>query len=216
MQNQYVKEANKVKINKTIEKLQQRFINGYYTETKEEACKLAVSFITEEDKVVAWGGSQTLDQVGVKEEIAKLDVEIIDQYDFKTRAEALDKRRKALHTDVYFMSSNAVTLDGELVNVDGTCNRIAALCFGPKKVVLIVGVNKLADNLTEAFAKVQRDACMANAIRLERHKVPCRHTGRCGDCKIEGETMCSNWVITRFSAFPDRMHVIFVNEELGF
>ena len=216
MRNQYVKEADKIKIDSIIKKLEQRFINGYYVETPEEACKLALSFISEDDKLVSWGGSQTLDQIGLKEKIAELNIEVIDQYAYPVRAEALEKRREALMSDVYYMSTNAITLDGEMVNVDGTCNRVAALCYGPKKVVIIAGVNKIADNIDDAVKKIHRDACMMNAVRLGRDKVPCRYTGRCGDCKIEGQTMCANWVVTRYSWFPERIHVILVNDILGF
>lgn len=217
MRNQYVIEADKIKIECIIKKLQQRFINGYYAENIEDACQQALSLISKEDRLVSWGGSQTLDQIGIKEKIGEIKpITVIDQYAYPIREEALQKRREALMSDVYFMSTNAITLDGELVNVDGTCNRIAALCFGPKKVVVIAGINKIADNLQDAVKKIQRDACMMNAVRLGRHKVPCRHTGRCGDCKIEGQTMCSNWVVTRYSPFPDRLHVILVNDVLGF
>ena len=204
-----VKAANKQTIEHIIKNLEKRNMAGYYCESTEEANAQILALIGGED-VVSWGGSVTLDQIGIKDQLEH----VIDA----TKAppeKAYDERRKTLMADVYLTSTNAVTMEGELVNIDGTGNRVAAMCFGPKKVIVVAGVNKIAQDEQAALARIRTEACPPNCIRLNK-KTPCAVTGKCGSCLTPGQTICSYTVTTRFSCVPDRIHVILVNDVLGF
>ena len=203
------KRANKIKMHTIIENLEKRNMKGYYCKDAEEAKKLALSLIGEDD-VVAWGGSVTVDQIGIRSELKN----VIDR-DAAAPEDFIKVRREALLSDVFLTSTNAITMEGELVNIDGMGNRVAAMCFGPGKVIVIAGANKIVRDEEAAIARIKTDACPPNCVRLLK-KTPCAVTGKCGDCKILGETICSYTVTTRFSAIPDRIHVILVNENLGF
>lgn len=203
------KRANKIKIGTIIENLEKRNMKGYYCQDAGEAKELALSLIGEDD-VVAWGGSVTVDQIGIRSELKN----VIDR-DAAPPEDFIKVRRDALLSDVFLTSTNAITMDGELVNIDGMGNRVAAMCFGPGKVIVIAGANKIVRDEEAALARIKTDACPPNCVRLLK-KTPCAATGKCGDCKIPGQTICSYTVTTRFSAIPDRIHVILVNENLGF
>ena len=201
--------GNKVKIETIIKNLEKRNMNGYYCETAEDARALILSMINDED-VVSWGGSETVVQLDIKKELKK----VIDR-DAVPPEEFMKVRRDALLSDVYLTSTNAITMDGELVNIDGMGNRVAAMCFGPNRVIVVAGVNKIVKDETAAIARIKTDACPPNCIRLGK-KTPCALTGKCGECLAPGETICSYTVTTRFSMLKDRVHVILVNENLGF
>lgn len=203
------KRANKIKIGTIIENLEKRNMKGYYCQDAGEAKELALSLIGEDD-VVAWGGSVTVDQIGIRSELKN----VIDR-DAAPPEDFIKVRRDALLSDVFLTSTNAITMDGELVNIDGMGNRVAAMCFGPGKVIVIAGANKIVRDEEAAIARIKTEACPPNCVRLLK-KTPCAATGKCGDCKIPGQTICSYTVTTRFSAIPDRIHVILVNENLGF
>lgn len=204
-----VKKANKVKAETVIKNLEKRNMKGYYCETVEEARNLVLSMINDDD-VVSWGGSVTIDQLEVKPHLKKvIDREAAPPEDF------IKVRREALLCDVFLTSTNAVTYDGELVNIDGMGNRVAAMCFGPNKVIVVAGVNKIAKDEKDAISRIKTEACPANCIRLSKN-TPCAATGQCANCLKTGETICSYTVTTRFSGIPDRIHVILVNENLGY
>lgn len=207
--NEHIKEANKKKIEFVIKNLEKRGITGVYCETADEANEKIQSMIGEQD-VVSWGGSATLDEIGIKDHLTN----VIDA----TKAppeKAYEERCKTLTADVYLTSTNAVTMEGELVNIDGTGNRVAAMCFGPKKVIIVAGVNKIAADEASALARIKTDACPPNCVRLGK-TTPCAVTGKCGNCLTQGQTICAYTVTTRFSSIPGRMCVILVNENLGF
>ncbi|MDY2934512.1 MAG: lactate utilization protein, partial [Anaerovoracaceae bacterium] len=143
-----------------------------------------------------------------------MNIDWVDPFKFTDPDEMFEERVRTLTTDIYFMSSNAVTMDGILVNIDGTGNRVAALCYGPKKVVLVVGANKIVGSEEEAVARIKTDACPPNCIRLGK-KTPCATTGKCGNCLSQGNTICSYTVSTRFCS-TGRIHVILVNDYLGY
>ena len=210
---QNIKAANKLKIDTAIKNMEKRGIQGHYCETKEEACELVLSMI--QDKcVVSWGGSATINAIGVKEKLAERDVMTIDPYGTSDPAESIARRRQGLTADYFLMSTNAVTMDGELVNIDGTSNRVAALCFGPKKVIIVVGANKLARRHDDALERARLYAAVPNNVRLKRN-TPCTVTGDCSNC-LSKDCICCNIVTTRFNSTPGRIQVIFVNENLGF
>lgn len=201
--------GNKVKIDTVIKNLEKRNMRGYYCENAEEARELVLSMIGDDD-LVAWGGSVTIDGLELKKDLKKyIDRDAAPPEDF------LKVRREALLSDVFLTSTNAVTMDGELVNIDGMGNRVAAMCFGPGKVVVVAGVNKIVRDEEAAIARIKTDACPPNCIRLGKN-TPCAVSGKCGDCMKPGETICSYTVTTRFSAIPGRINVILVNETLGF
>jgi hypothetical protein len=208
-----IKAVNKLRIDTAIKNLEKRGMRGYYCETKEEAKALVLSMIPEQC-LVSWGGSVTVNALGVKEGLAGRDLTTIDPYSAQSPAEGIERRRQALLADYYLMSANAITLDGELVNIDGTSNRVAALCFGPKHVILVAGANKLVHKLDDALARAKFDAAVANNVRLKTGN-PCTATGVCANCLMK-TCICCNIVTTRFCGTPDRLHVILVNENLGF
>ena len=116
--------------------------------------------------------------------------------------------------DYYLMSTNAFTIDGQLVNIDGNGNRVSALCYGPKHVVIITGMNKLVPSVDAAYKRIRQDACPPNCVRLGLTN-PCSKTGICGEC-MSASSICDLFVTTRMSRYPDRIHVIMVGEELGY
>ena len=206
---QNVKEANKRKIELLIRNLKKRNMIGYYCETAEDARRQIRAMIRDED-VVSWGGSATLDQIGIKKDLSN----VIDAMSVPPER-AYEERRRTLTADVYLTSTNAITMDGELVNIDGVGNRVAAMCFGPNKVIVVAGANKIVANEEAAIARIKTDACPPNCIRLDK-QTPCALTGKCGQCLAPGQTICSYTVTTRFNSIPDRVHVILVNEVLGY
>ena len=208
-----IKAANKLKINTVIKNLEKRGMEGHYCETKEEAADLILSMIPD-NSIVSWGGSATVNTLGVKERLAERDLETIDPYSTSDLNESIERRRRGLLADYYLMSTNALTMDGELINIDGTSNRVAALCFGPKKVLVVVGANKLALGLDDAIARAKLNAAVPNNVRLKRNN-PCTITGTCSNC-LSKECICCNLVTTRYCSIPGRIQVILVNEELGF
>ena len=214
---------------KVIENLQKRSMNGYYTENRAEALSAAMGLIPP-GAVVARGDSMSVEQIGLLEEIIKRNQnKVIDP--FKTDSEGhwpeeterQHMMRDTFFADVFITSSNAITLDGKLVNIDGFGNRVSAMIFGPAKVILVVGVNKIAKDWEAALERVRQFAAPINANRhfLLRHgknfaNLPCVKTGSCADCRQEGR-IC-NYTVTIDGAMPqhkDRINVILVNEELG-
>ncbi len=208
-----MKAANKLKIDTVIKNMEKRGIQGHYCETKEAASEMILTMIPDKS-LVSWGGSATINALGVKEKLAGRDVEIIDPYGTTDPAESIERRRQGLMADYYLMSTNAVTIDGELVNIDGTGNRVAALCFGPKKVIIVVGANKLARGLDDALERAKLYAAVPNNVRLKRN-TPCTVTGFCSDC-LSKDCICCNIVTTRYCSTTGRIQVILVNENLGF
>ena len=126
----------------------------------------------------------------------------------------LDKYREGYYADVFVSSTNAITMEGQLVNIDGNGNRVSCLCFGPKHVIIVMSMNKMCSILEEAYARVRLQACPPNAVRLNLD-TPCAKTGYCAEC-TSTSSICASFVTTRMSRYPDRIKVILVGEELGF
>ncbi|WP_321404741.1 lactate utilization protein [Maridesulfovibrio sp.] len=167
-------------------------------------------------KSISFGGSMTVVESGLFDKIKQLQkVKVIDTYDVQPpMAERIERRRQSLLSDLFITSANAFTEEGELVNLDGTGNRVAAMAFGPRNVVVIVGRNKLCADLDAAVSRVKEYAAPVNAMRLKR-KTPCAVTGKCQDCNSK-DRICNVWAITEKSSPKGRIHVVFVNEDLGF
>ena len=202
---------NKTLADTLIQNLKKRQIEGFYCATIEEAKAKALSFVAE-GAAVAFGGSMTLAESGILDALrAKSDIHLIDRNNAKTPEETKQMYRDAFSADTYFMSTNAITLDGELINIDGNGNRVAALIYGPDQVIIVAGLNKVTAN---ALDRVHNTATPANCIRLSK-KTPCALTGTCADC-LSPEGICNQIVITRRSGNPDRIKVILIGESLGY
>ena len=194
---------------KVIKGLESRNMTGYYAKTSKEALDIALSLIPE-------GGSVTMGGCMSARDIGLTEVLMSGKYNFIDR-DRLDKREallKAYDADVFISSANAMTDDGILVNIDGNSNRVSAIAQGPKKVVFIVGMNKVCDDLDGAMKRARNVAAPINAQRFNLD-TPCAKTGKCMDCKSP-DTICCQFLITRYSRHKDRIHVILVNDVLGF
>ena len=198
---------------KVIRGLQNRHMNGYYVHTKQEALELAISLM-KPGSSVGFGGSDTLNSIGIKEKLYELGYTMIDRDKAKDADEKYKVERECFFADYYLMSSNAITEDGILVNMDGHCNRVSCLCFGPKHVIMIVGMNKVTKNIDAAISRLRNVAAPINSQRFPG-KRPCLMTGSCANC-LASDSICDQLVITRNSMEPERIHVILVDEVLGY
>jgi L-lactate utilization protein LutB len=164
---------------------------------------------------VGWGGSMTVAGTGLFQAVkARTDIEMVDTLDKQVSPEEfVERRRKSLLVDLFITGTNAVTEDGQLVNLDMFGNRVAALTFGPKHVVVIVGRNKIVPSLDEAMFRVKNIAAPANAMRLDK-KTPCVKTSYCDECKSP-DRICNTWTITEKSYPKGRVKVVLVNQDLG-
>ncbi len=200
--------------NTVIKNLAKRRIEGCYCATAKEAQEKALSYISA-GASVAFGGSMTLEETGTLAALRRrTDIQLIDRANAKTPEDTKQMYRDAFSADFYLMSTNAITVDGELVNIDGNGNRVAALIYGPENVIIIAGMNKVAPNVEEAVDRVHSVASPMNCKRLERN-TPCAATGVCADC-TSPDCICCHTVVTRYSRFENRIKVILVGEELGY
>ena len=201
---------NELLAQKVIKGLESRNMSGYYAASKEEALKLALSLIPEKSSVTM-GGAMSAHEIGL------VDALKAGNYNFIDRDQIADKRAAMLaayDADFFLSSANAMTEDGELVNIDGNANRVSAIAQGPKKVLFIVGMNKVCSDLDGAMKRARNVAAPINAQRFGL-STPCAKTGACMNCKSP-DTICCQFLITRFSRHAGRIHVILVNDSLGF
>lgn len=201
-------------ISRTIIKgLEKRQMEGYYCPDCESAVKKALELMPKGSSI-GWGGSQTLTETGLMNAIRKDSYRIIDRDAAKTPEEVKKVSGEIFNSDFFLMSTNAITQDGELINIDGRGNRVSFLCFGPEYVLILAGMNKVVSNVEEGFSRVRNMAAPPNTVRLNK-KTPCAVTGKCGDC-FSTESICSQFVLTRHSTVPNRIKVILIGEELGY
>ena len=208
--NENITKRNNLLSQKVIKGLESRNMSGYYAESKEEALKLALSLI-EEGSTVTMGGAMSAHEIGLVDALKN------GNYKFIDRDKEADKRAAMLaayDADVFLSSANAMTEDGILVNIDGNSNRVSAIAQGPRKVVFIIGMNKVCDDLDGAMKRARNVAAPINAQRFGLN-TPCAKTGSCMDCKSP-DTICCQFLITRYSRHAGRIHVILVNDNLGF
>ncbi len=196
-----------------IKQFRKRRFEGYYFPTAREAVHKALSLI-EDGSLVTWGGSMSIEESGLLNALTKRNVRLLDRNTAKTQQERQDIQRKAFSADCYLMSSNAITMDGKLVNIDGNGNRVAALIYGPKKVIILAGMNKIVLDEEAAFKRIRNEASPINCMRLGK-KTPCAETGSCHECYSD-DTICAHFVVTRMCKEPGRIHVILTGEELGY
>ena len=208
--NENIVKRNEKLAQKVIKGLESRNMKGFYAASKEEALKLALSMIPE-GSTITMGGGMSVHEIGLVDALKEGNYEFIDRDDYASRRAA---SLLAYDADVYLASTNAMTEDGVLVNIDGAANRVSALAFGPKKVIMIVGMNKVCDDVDGAMKRARNVAAPINAQRFGLN-TPCSQTGACANCKSP-DTICCQFLITRFSREKDRIAVILVNDDLGF
>ena len=197
-----------------IEHLKRRQMEGYYCATASDAVALANTMIPDH-ATVSFGGSMTLSECGMLSSLrANPGITLLDRNTAGSTDEVAKIFRQSFDSDCYFMSTNAITMDGQLVNIDGTGNRVAALIYGPKQVIILAGMNKIVPTVDDAIHRVHASATPQNCIRLNR-KTPCAVTGVCSDC-ISPECICNQVVITRRSGTPLRIKVILIGESFGY
>lgn len=218
-------EITKEQIEKTMAALRKNNMQAHYVETKEQAKALVCSLL-EKGSTVTHGGSVTLAQIGMTEVLKSGDYIYLDRSaEGLTREQVEEIYRKSFFADTYLTSANAITENGELYNVDGNSNRVAAILYGPKSVIVIAGINKIVPDIRAAVQRVKRTAAPKNTVRLNC-KTPCAVTGECislkkensfacDGCKSEAR-ICCNYVVTAQQRHKDRIKVILVGEELGY
>ena len=208
--NEIVTKRNQLLAQKIIKGLASRNMSGYYAADRAEALELALSLIPK-GATVTMGGAMSAHEIGLTEAVRS------PEYRFLDRDQAADKRAAMLaayDADVFLSGANAITEDGVLVNIDGNANRVSYICNGPRKVIMIVGMNKVCPDVDSALKRARSVAAVTNAQRFPVD-TPCKKVGACMNCKSM-DTICCQFLITRFSRHADRIHVILCNDSLGF
>lgn len=197
-----------------LEALRRNGMPAMAAANREEALRLSLSLIPA-GASVAVGGSVTLDEIGFLTALRSGGYHFLDRYQAGLTAAALDALfLQTLSAGVFFLSTSAITRRGELVNKDGRGNRLAPLIFGPGRVVVVAGRNKLVDDVAAGLHRIETVAAPRNSVRLKLDN-PCVKTGRCMNC-ASPRRICCHTVITGFQRIRDRIHVILVDEELGY
>lgn len=203
------KKRNEALAKTVIKGLESRNMSGYYAAGKEEALKLALQLIPQES-TIAMGGCLSANEIGLIQALENGNYRYIGRSKLSPREGLM----AAYDADIFLSSANAVTSDGILVNIDGNANRVSCIAQGPGKVIFVVGMNKVCDDLDSAMKRARNVAAPMNAQRFDIN-TPCKETGKCFDCK-SADTICCQFLITRYSRHTDRIHVILVNDVLGF
>ena len=208
--NENITKRNELLAQTVIKGLKSRNMTGYYAASKEEAKEIALSLIPAGSSVTM-GGGMSVHEIGLVKALQEGNYNFIDRDAYEDKRAAM---LAAYDADVFLSSSNAITQDGILVNIDGNANRVSAIAQGPKKVVMIVGMNKVCYDWDGAMKRARNVAAPINTQRFGLN-TPCTKTGTCMDCKSP-DTICCQFLITRFSRHAGRIHVILVNDNLGF
>lgn len=196
-----------------VRNLQSRHFDAYYCADREEALKKALELIPEGSSV-SWGGALSAEQIGLTEAVHQGNYRVIDRALAKTPEEREQMMRDAMFCDVFLTGANGLSLDGQMVNIDGLGNRVAATIYGPGSVIVVAGMNKVEDTLEAAIMRAKTVAAPMNNQRFGNDN-PCSVTGTCGNCKNE-KCICNQIVITRHCRPVGRIKFILVGEELGF
>ncbi len=196
-----------------IKKLKVRKMEGYYAETMDEACEKVLELIGSPAKSIGYGGSMTIDNSDLKARIKAAGHDLIIREDYKSDEEMKQLKSKMINADTFLMSTNAITLDGELINIDGRGNRVSYMIYGPDQVIVIAGMNKVVKDVDSGIDRTRNFASPANTVRLNCD-TPCAKTGRCADCL--DHSICCQIVVTRASIVPGRIKIVLVGEELGY
>lgn len=211
-------DINRVKRNELLGKriikgLESRNMEGHYAYSKEEALSKALELIREGSSV-AWGGSMSIAEIGLKDKLKEGNYTVYDREGCKDPQEKRKIELATYDADYFLASANAITQDGVIVNIDGMANRVSAIAYGPRNVIMIVGMNKAVKTAEDALSRARNEAAPINAERFNLD-TPCCKNGMCFDCKSP-DTICCQILITRYSKIANRLKVILVNDELGF
>ncbi len=204
---------NELLAQRVIEGLKNRNMEGYFAKTKEEGLQIALSLLNE-GETVSWGGSYTVAKIGLRTAVKEGNYIAIDRDEFSTEVERKEKTKAGFFADTFLTSTNAITEDGILVNIDGNANRVAAIAFGPEKVIVIAGMNKVVKSEQDAVARARSEAAPMNAQRFSID-TPCKKLGVCKNC-LSDDTICCQFLTTRYSRHKGRIKVILIDEYLGF
>ncbi len=200
---------------KVVKELQARSFDAYYVQSKEEALAKALELIPYGD-VVSWGGTVSVDQIGLFNVVKNSDnYRVIDRDSASNMEERWEIMRQALLADTFLASANAITQDGQIFNIDGNGNRVAAFAFGPKNVIVIAGMNKVVPDEKAAYERIRKYASCVNVQRLNVTTAGCYNTGYCIDCKNQG-TICGYIQQIRVCKPAKKIKVILVGEDIGF
>ncbi|CEI72817.1 lactate utilization protein [Romboutsia hominis] len=205
---------NEKRIEKTIKALEKNNMNGYLAKDTDDIINI-IKELVDEKSLVACGGSMTLFKTGIIDLLRSGRYNFLDRYEENLSPQEMKEIfRKSFCADAYFTSTNAITEEGELYNVDGMGNRVAAMLYGPDKVIVVCGVNKIVKNIDEAINRNKVVSAPANAKRLNA-KTPCKEVGYCMDCS-SSERICCEYTIIKKQRIPNRIHIIFINESFGY
>lgn len=204
---------NEVLANRVVKNLESRNMEAYFVKTKEEALKKALELIPEGSSI-SWGGTVSAKEIGLLDAVHEGNYEVYDREEAQTPELKNEIAHKALDCDFFIGSTNALAENGVMVNIDGNANRVAAFAFGPKNVLLIVGMNKVVKSEEDAMSRARNEAAPINAQRFGLD-TPCSKNGMCYDCKSP-DCICCQILITRYSRVAKRIKVILVDENLGF
>lgn len=209
-----LKHIKELRTKRVMDNLSKNNMNPYLAQNQEEVIKIIDEIVKDGEKA-AFGGSMSLFELGVIDHVRRRKLDLYDRYAEGITLEERDEvYRKSFYADVYFTSTNAITEDGALYNVDGTGNRVAAMIWGPKKVIVVCGINKIVKDEAAAVARNREIAAPANAKRLNMG-TPCAQLGYCVDCNHK-DRICSAYTMIRKQRDQSRMHVILVNESVGY
>lgn len=211
--NEKITERNRKLAEKVLKGLESRNMEGHYAETREEALKIALELIPEGSSI-GWGGSTSIAEIGLKDAVCSGNYTVYNRDACATPEEKRAVELQCMGSEYFLCSTNAMTEDGILVNIDGKGNRVAAITWGPENVLMIVGMNKVVKDLDVAWSRARNLAAPVNAQRFDI-VTPCKRTGSCADCK-SADTICCQCLVTRYSKIPKRIKVILVNDELGY
>ncbi|MDR2480184.1 MAG: lactate utilization protein [Treponema sp.] len=198
---------------KVVKALKNRFFDAWYFDDPAEAADMTVSLIPK-DHTVSWGGSITVTGMGIQERLAREGYTLLDRDKAPTPEERMEVMRKALLCDTFLTGTNAISEDGQLVNIDGNGNRVAAMIFGPRQVIVIAGINKVAKTLDDALVRARTIAAPLNVQRFPSLQTPCNETGSCANCASQNTT-CNYFVTTRLCKPAGRIKVILIGKDLG-
>jgi hypothetical protein len=198
---------------RVVKALQNRRFDAWYVEEPQEAAEKVFSLIPQ-GSVIGWGGSVTVEALSLTKLAKEKGYPVIDR-DAVSPEERMETMRKVLLCDTFLGSSNAISEDGQLVNIDAVGNRVAAMTFGPRQVILVVGMNKVVKTLEDAYTRARTFAAPCNARRYPQRKTPCNETGSCANC-TSPDALCSFIVTTRLCNPAGRIKVILIGKNLGF
>lgn len=196
-----------------VKNLKSRHFDAYYCSTREDALEQALALIPK-GASVGWGGCKSAEEIGLIDAVKTGDYREIDRAAGKTPEEVVALMKQCLTADVFIAGANGLSMDGQMVNIDGAGNRVAAIVYGPDSVIIVAGMNKVMDTVEAAFTRAKTLAAPVNNQRFDNQN-PCKFTGTCANCKME-TCICNQYLITRHCRPAGRIKFILVGEDLGF